>query len=397
MLVRFFFDLRTAGVPVSLTEFLSLLQALEARVASCSAEEFYWLARLALVKDERHFDRFDRVFAQHFEGAERLFEKIIAEVPADWLKQLAERVLSEEERRKIEALGSWDKLLETLRQRLAEQKERHEGGSKWIGTGGTSPFGSGGYNPEGVRIGDAGKRQRRAVKVWESREYRNFDDQREIGTRNLKVALRRLRKFARQGAADELDLGGTIDATARNAGWLDLKLRPERRNTIKVLLLLDVGGSMDDHVRVCEELFSAARSEFRHLEYFYFHNFIYEGLWKDNRRRHTERTSTLKMLRTFNADYRVIFVGDATMSPYEIVQPGGSVEHWNEEAGSAWMQRIAAHFPYLVWLNPEPEERWDWTPSIRLTQELVGGRMFPLTLDGLDRATAALRRKQVTP
>lgn len=397
MLVRFFFDLRTAGVPVSLTEFLSLLQALEARVATCSAEEFYWLARLALVKDERHFDRFDRVFAQHFEGAERLFERIIAEVPVDWLKQLAERVLSEEERRKIEALGSWDKLLETLRQRLAEQKERHEGGSKWIGTGGTSPFGSGGYNPEGVRIGDAGKRQRRAVKVWESREYRNFDDQREIGTRNLKVALRRLRKFARQGAADELDLGGTIDATARNAGWLDLKLRPERRNTIKVLLLLDVGGSMDDHVRVCEELFSAARSEFRHLEYFYFHNFIYEGLWKDNRRRHTERTSTLQMLRTFNSDYRVIFVGDATMSPYEIVQPGGSVEHWNEEAGSAWMQRVAAHFPYLVWLNPEPEERWDWTPSIRLTQELVGGRMFPLTLDGLDRATAALRRKQVTP
>ncbi|MBU3673068.1 MAG: VWA domain-containing protein [Sinobacteraceae bacterium] len=397
MLVRFFFDLRTAGVPVSLTEFLSLLQALEARVASCSAEEFYWLARLALVKDERHFDRFDRVFAQHFEGAERLFEKIVAEVPAEWLKQLAERVLSEEEKRKIESLGSWDALLETLRKRLAEQKERHEGGNKWIGTGGTSPYGSGGYNPEGVRIGDAGKRQRRAVKVWESREYRNFDDQREIGTRNLKVALRRLRKFARQGAADELDLGGTIDATARNAGWLDLKLRPERRNTIKVLLLLDVGGSMEDHVRVCEELFSAARSEFRHLEYFYFHNFIYEGLWKDNRRRHTERTSTLQMLRTFNADYRVIFVGDATMSPYEIVQPGGSVEHWNEEAGSTWMQRLAGHFPYLVWLNPEPEERWDWTPSIRLTQELVAGRMFPLTIDGLDRATAALRRKQVTP
>lgn len=397
MLVRFFFDLRAAGVPVSLTEFLSLLQALEARVASCSAEEFYWLARLALVKDERHFDRFDRVFAQHFEGAERLFEKIIAEVPAEWLKQLAERVLSEEERRKIESLGSWDALLETLRKRLAEQKERHEGGNKWIGTGGTSPYGSGGYNPEGIRIGDAGRRQRRAVKVWESREYRNFDDQREIGTRNLKVALRRLRKFARQGAADELDLGGTIDATARNAGWLDLKLRPERRNTIKVLLLLDVGGSMEDHVRVCEELFSAARSEFRHLEYFYFHNFIYEGLWKDNRRRHTERTSTLQMLRTFNADYRVIFVGDATMSPYEIVQPGGSVEHWNEEAGSVWMQRVAAHFPYLVWLNPEPEERWDWTPSIRLTQELVAGRMFPLTIDGLDRATAALRRKQITP
>ena len=396
MLVRFFFSLREAGVPVSLTEFLSLLQGLEARVAACSAEEFYWFARLALVKDERHYDRFDRVFAEHFAGAERLFARLLAEVPEEWLKSLAERLFTAEERAKVAALGSWDKLLETLRKRLEEQKERHQGGNKWIGTGGTSPFGSGGYNPEGVRIGDAGARQRRAVKVWESREYRNFDDQRELGTRNLKMALRRLRRFAREGAADELDLDGTIEATARNAGWLDLKLRPERRNAVKVLLLLDVGGSMDDHVRVCEELFSAARGEFRHLEYFYFHNCVYESLWKDNRRRHAQRTATVELLRTFNADYRVVFVGDATMSPYEIVQPGGSVEHFNDEAGSVWMQRLAAHFPRLVWLNPEPEERWEWTPSVQLVRQLVDGRMFPLTLEGLDRATAALRRRTLS-
>jgi len=393
MLVRFFFELRNAGVPVSLTEFFSLLQALEARVAFCSAEEFYWLARLALAKDERYFDRFDRVFAEHFAGAERIFQKLTTEMPGEWLQSFAQRLLTAEERAQVESLGSWEKLLETLRKRFEEQKGRHEGGNKWVGTGGTSPFGSGGYNPEGIRIGNAGVRQRRAVKVWEAREYRNFDDQRVLGTRNLKMALRRLRKFARQGAADELDLDSTIDATARNAGWLDLKLRPERRNAAKVLLLLDVGGSMDDHVRICEELFSAARSEFRHLEYFYFHNFIYENLWKDNRRRHSERTCNFDLLRTFDADYRVIVVGDAAMSPYEIVQPGGSVEHFNEEAGGLWMQRMTAHFPYLVWLNPEPEERWEWTPSIRLTQQLVTGRMFPLTLAGLDRATAALRRK----
>ena len=396
MLVRFFFDLRAAGVPVSITELLSLLQALEARVAYCSAEEFYWLARLTLVKDERHFDRFDRVFAEHFAGAERVFEKIVAEVPAEWLQMMAERLFTEEERAKAQALGSWDKLLETLRERLKEQKERHAGGNKWIGTGGTSPFGSGGYNPEGIRIGNEGQRQRRAVKVWEAREYRNFDDRRELGTRNLKMALRRLRKFARQGAADELDLDGTIDATARNAGWLDLKLRPERRNAVKVLLLLDVGGSMDDHIRLCEELFSAARSEFKHLEHFYFHNFIYETLWKDNRRRHSEKTATFDLLRTFNSDYRVIFVGDAAMSPYEILQPGGSVEHWNPEAGGEWMRRFTAHFPKLIWLNPAPEEHWGWTPSIRLTQELVEDRMFPLTLDGLDRAMAAFRRKALS-
>jgi uncharacterized protein with von Willebrand factor type A (vWA) domain len=347
------------------------------------------------VKDERYFDRFDRVFAEHFAGVERVFERLLAEVPAEWLQAMAQRLFSDEERAKVEALGSWDKLLETLKQRLAEQKSRHEGGNKWVGTGGTSPFGSGGYNPEGIRVGDAGARQRRAVKVWEAREYRNFDDRRELGTRNLKMALRRLRKFARHGAADELDLDGTIEATARNAGWLDLKLRPERRNAVKVLLLLDVGGSMEDHVRICEELFSAARSEFRQLEHFYFHNFIYETVWKDNRRRQAERIKTLELLRTFNADYRVIFVGDAAMSPYEIVQPGGSVEHFNEEAGSVWMQRMTAHFPHLVWLNPEPAERWDWTPSIRLTQELTGGRMFPLTLGGLDQAMDALRRKQI--
>jgi uncharacterized protein with von Willebrand factor type A (vWA) domain len=314
-------------------------------------------------------------------------------VPADWLKLMAERLLSEEEKQKVQALGSWEKLLETLRERLKEQKERHQGGNKWIGTGGTSPFGSGGYNPEGIRIGNEGRRQRRAVKVWERRDFRNFDDNVEIGTRNLKMALRRLRRFAREGAAEELDLGGTIEATARNAGWLDLKLVPERRNAVKVLLLLDVGGSMDDHIRVCEELFSAAKSEFRHLEYFYFHNFFYESLWKDNRRRHAERTSTLELIRRFNPDYRVVIVGDATMSPYEIVQPGGSVEHWNAEAGAVWMQRLVAHFPRLVWLNPEPEERWDWTPSIKLVRQLVDDRMFPLTLEGLDRATAELRRR----
>jgi uncharacterized protein with von Willebrand factor type A (vWA) domain len=393
MLIRFFFELRQAGVPVTLPEFLLLLDGLAARVASCSAFEFYHLARLSLVKDERHYDRFDRVFEAHFKGAERFFEQWLAEVPADWLRAAAERLFDEQERLKVQSQGSWEELLQKLRERLAEQKERHEGGNKWIGTGGTSPFGSGGYNPEGIRIGDAGPRQRRAIKVWEQRDFRNFDGDVELGTRNLKLALRRLRKFAREGAADELDLDATVESTARNAGWLDLKLVPERRNAVKVLLLLDVGGSMDDHVRSCEELFSAARAEFKHLEHYYFHNFVYESLWKDNRRRHAERTSTLQLLRTFNPDYRVVFVGDATMSPHEIVQPGGSVEHWNEESGAAWMQRITAHFPHLVWLNPEPQERWTWTPSVRLTRELVGERMFPLTLQGLDGAMRALRKK----
>ncbi len=391
MLVPFFLQLRAAGIPVSLKEFLTLLEALDYRVAFCSAHDFYLLGRLTLVKDERYFDRYDRVFAEHFAGAEKAFEKIIASVPAEWLKSLTERVLSEEEKAQVQALGSWEKLLETLRQRLQEQKERHQGGSKWIGTGGTSPFGADGYNPQGIRIGQDRSRNRRAVKVWDQREYRNFDDNIELGTRNIKMALRKLRRFARQGALDLFDLDTTISATARNAGLLDIRMMAERRNAVKLLLLMDVGGSMDDHVRVCEELFSAVRSEFKHLEYFYFHNFVYEYLWKDNRRRHVERTGTLQVLRTFNADYRVVLVGDATMSPYEITQPGGSVEHWNQEAGAAWVQRLAAHFPRLVWLNPEPQNRWERTPSTQLTRELIGPRMFPLTLAGLDGAIAELR------
>jgi uncharacterized protein with von Willebrand factor type A (vWA) domain len=392
VLVRFFTDLRAGGVPVTLPEFLSLLEGMAARLAAQSPEDFYYLARLALVKDERHFDRFDRIFAEHFAGAGKLFEKLVAELPPDWLRQVAERLFDEEERRRVQSLGGWEKLLETLRQRLREQQERHEGGSKWIGTAGTSPFGNQGYNPEGVRIGQSGSRHGRAVKLWEAREYRNLDGTRELGTRNIKMALRRLRRFAREGAAEELDLDGTVSCTARNGGILDIRFQPERRNAIKLLLLLDVGGSMDPHVRICEELFSAARAEFKYLEYFYFHNFPYEKLWKDNQRRFSAITDTRALLRKFNHDYHVVFVGDATMSPYEIEQPGGSVEHWNDEAGRVWMQRIAAHFPRLVWLNPESEDRWTWTPSIGLTQELAGGRMFPLTIDGIDRAMYELRR-----
>ena len=392
MLVNFFFELRQGGVPVTVTEFLTLLEALRERVAWVSAQDFYYLARLCLVKDERHYDRFDRAFAEFFEGAEKLFQQLVAQVPEEWLEALGERLLSEEEKRKIQSLGGWEKLMETLRERLREQKERHEGGNKWIGTGGTSPFGANGYNPEGIRVGQQGSRNRRAVKVWDQREYRNFDDSVELGTRNMKMALRKLRKFAREGAPDLLDLDGTIDATARNAGLLDLKLVAERRNAVKVLLFLDVGGSMDDHVRICEELFSAARAEFKHLVHYYFHNFIYESLWQDNRRRSSALTSTAQVLRTYSRDYRVIFVGDATMSPYEIVQPGGSVDHWNKEAGSVWMQRVCEAFPRLVWLNPEPLERWEYTSSVRIVRELIGDRMFPVTLSGLDRAIAELRR-----
>ncbi|HEY2809284.1 MAG TPA: VWA domain-containing protein [Steroidobacteraceae bacterium] len=392
MLVQFFFELRAAGVPVSITEFLMLLEALQQRVAQVSAQDFYYLARACLVKDERHYDRFDRTFARVFAGAERVFTQLMATVPAAWLQSLAARMFSEEEKRRIGALGGWDKLLQTLRERLREQQERHEGGNKWIGTGGTSPFGANGFNPEGVRIGQDPSGNRRAVKVWDKREFANFDDTLELGTRNLKLALRKLRKFAREGAADQLDLDGTIDATARNAGLLDLKLVPERHNAVKVLLFLDVGGSMDDHVRVCEELFSAARSEFKHLEHFYFHNFIYENLWKDNSRRFAALTPTERVLRTFGTDYRVIFVGDATMSPYEITQPGGSIEHWNKESGALWMQRVAARFPRLVWLNPEDQQRWDYSPSVRLTRELVHGRMFPLSVAGLELAIRELKK-----
>jgi len=390
VLIRFFYMLRQGGVPVSITEFLALLEALQARVVGLSAEDFYYLARTVLVKDERFYDRFDRVFAAHFKGLEQAFESLVAELPEEWLRRSSELFLSDEEKARIEALGGWDKLMETLRQRLEEQKGRHQGGSKWIGTGGTSPFGADGYNPEGVRIGQDRSRNRRAVKVWDKREFANLDDSVELGTRNIKMALRRLRRFARQGAADQLDLDGTIDSTARNAGLLDIRMVPERHNAVKVLLFLDVGGSMDDHVRVCEELFSAARGEFKHLEHFYFHNFVYESVWKDNRRRHAERIPTLEVLRTYGADYKLVFVGDATMSPYEIVQPGGSIEHWNDEPGAAWIQRLLASYPKHAWLNPEPQERWEWTPSVQITRKLVEDRMFPLTLEGLDRAMKAL-------
>jgi uncharacterized protein with von Willebrand factor type A (vWA) domain len=390
MLIRFFYMLREGGVPVSVTEFLALLEALEARIVGLSAEEFYWLARAVLVKDERYYDRFDIVFAAHFKGLESAFETLVAELPAEWLRRSKDLFLSDEDKARIESLGGWDKLMETLKARLEEQKERHQGGSKWIGTGGTSPFGAYGYNPEGVRIGQHESRNRRAVKVWDRRDFANLDDSVELGTRNIKVALRRLRKFARQGAADQFDIDGTIDSTARNAGILDIRMIPERHNAVKVLLFLDVGGSMDDHVRVCEELFSAARSEFKHLEYFYFHNFVYESVWKDNRRRHAERIPTLEVMRTYGADYKLIFVGDATMSPYEILQPGGSIEHWNDEPGSAWVRRLLASYPRHAWLNPEPEERWDWTPSIKVTRELVDERMYALTIKGLDQAMRAL-------
>jgi uncharacterized protein with von Willebrand factor type A (vWA) domain len=359
-------------------------------VAQLSAQDFYYLARACLVKDERHYDRYDRVFAEIFQGAEQVFAQLLGQLPAEWLQGVGRRVFSAEEQRRIEALGGWDALLETLRRRLAEQQQRHEGGNKWIGTNGSSPFGSGGFNPQGIRIGQHGARQRRALKVWEAREYRNFDDSVELGTRNLKLALRKLRKFAREGAADQLDLDGTIDATARNGGLLDLKLVPERHNAVKVLLLLDVGGSMDDHVRVCEELFSAARSEFKHLEHFYFHNFIYENLWKDNRRRAEALTPTEQVLRTYGRDYRAILVGDATMSPYEITQAGGSVEHWNPEAGSVWLQRLIRHFRKFAWINPQPQSRWRHTASVEMTREILEGRMYPLTLAGLDDAIGVL-------
>ena len=401
MFTSFFFDLRKAGVPVSLTEYLTLMEAMKQGTASFRVEDFYYLSRACLVKDERNLDRFDRVFGATFKGLTEggltddtpAGEEVpVADLPEEWLRKLAERFLTDEEKAQVQALGGWDTLMETLAQRLAEQKGRHQGGSKWIGTAGTSPFGAYGYNPEGVRIGQHESRHRRAVKVWDRREFRNLDDRVEIGTRNIKVALRRLRKFARSGAASELDLPGTIRATANNAGWLDLKMVPERHNTIKVLLFLDIGGSMDDHIRLVEELFSAARSEFKHLEHFYFHNCVYEGVWRDNARRHTERISTWDVLHTYPADYKLVFVGDAAMSPYEIVYPGGSVEHWNEEAGQVWMQRLLALYAKAVWLNPTPPQYWDYTESTRLLQRLMGGRMFPLTLEGLDGAMRELGR-----
>ncbi len=396
MFLRFFYELKAAKVPVTLREYLTLLEALQKGLAAYRVEDFYYLSRACLVKDERNLDKFDRVFGAVFDGLESLAaaagEEVTAEIPEEWLRALMERFLTEEEKAEIKSLGGFEKLMETLRQRLAEQNEAHRGGSKWIGTGGTSPFGAYGYNPEGIRIGQHESRHRRAVKVWDKREFRNLDDQVELGTRNMKVALRRLRRFAREGAATELDLDATITETARHAGMLDVRMRPERHNKVKVLLALDVGGSMDDHVRVCEELFSAARAEFKHFEHFYFHNCPYEALWKDNRRRRTDVIPTWDVIHTYPSDYKLIFVGDASMSPYEIVYPGGAVEYWNEEAGQVWMQRLTDAFASAVWLNPVPEAQWRWTQSIEIMRKLMDGRMFPLTLEGIDAAMRALNR-----
>src|SRR5215468_3888001 len=391
MFVTFFQELKAAGVPVTLREYLTLLEAMELDLASRRVDDFYYLSRAALVKDERNLDKFDRVFGKVFQGMEFLEQALAAEIPAEWLKKIMERNLTEEEKKLIEAMGGLDKLLETLRQRLAEQKGRHQGGSKWIGTAGTSPYGAYGYNPEGVRIGQEGNRNFRAVKVWDKREFKDLDGEVELGTRNIKVALRRLRRFARTGAAEELDLDGTIRGTAHK-GYLDVHMRPERRNAVKVLMFFDVGGSMDWHVREAEELFSAARTEFKHLEYFYFHNCLYEFVWKDNARRWTERTPTWQVLHKYPADYKVIFVGDASMSPYEISVPGGSVEHMNEEPGALWMQRFTDIYEHCVWLNPVPEHHWGWTPSIKMMRNAVGDRMYPLTLGGLDQAMKELMR-----
>ncbi|EXI82996.1 MAG: VWA domain containing CoxE-like protein [Candidatus Accumulibacter appositus] len=389
MLIDFFLHLKENRLPVSIKEFLALLEALQQHVIEHSLDDFYVLSRAILVKDETHFDKFDRAFAEYFKGVEAL-PGMEALIPEEWLRQAVKKHLTDAERAKLEKLG-WDKLMETFKKRLAEQKERHSGGSKWIGTGGTSPFGHGGTHPEGIRVG--GKSENRsAVKVWEKREYRNLDDSLEIGTRNIKIALRRLRRFARQGAPEELDLEGTIAGTARNAGWLDLRLRPERHNAVKVLLFLDIGGSMDDHIRVCEELFSACHSEFKHLEYYYFHNCVYEYLWKDNRRRHNERIDTHDVLHKYGNDYKLIFVGDAAMSPYELLQPWGSVEYNNAEPGATWLRRLTDTWPHAIWLNPESEHAWQYRQSTSLIHNLMGGRMFPLTLDGLERGMRLLSK-----
>jgi len=391
LFVGFFYDLRRAEIPVTLREFLTLLEAMKRGVAGYQVEHFYYLSRACLVKDERHIDRFDLVFKKFFEGVETL-ELEVEDLPEAWLRKLAERFFTEEEMARIQAKGGWEALLEELRDRLAEQDARHQGGSKWIGTGGSSPFGAFGYNPMGVRIGQDRSRHRRAVKVWDKREFRDFDDAVELGTRNLKVALRRLRRFVRQGAEEELDLPGTIKATANNAGYLDLKMVPTRENAVKVLLFLDVGGSMDDHVQRVEELFSAARSEFKHLEHFYFHNCPYERVWKDNRRRYRETIPTQDLLHTYGPDYKVIFVGDASMSPFEISEPGGSVEHWNEEPGAMWLRRVRQTWKHVVWLNPVPEPYWAYTYSIGMIRDLMHGRMVPLTLEGLEVGMQELTR-----
>ncbi|PVB59272.1 VWA domain-containing protein [Labrenzia sp. 011] len=391
MFINFFTELKSAGVPVSMREYLTLMEALDKDLAEKSVEDFYYLARLCLVKDESNLDKFDRVFAHVFKGLELLSDVPATDIPEDWLRKLAEKHLSEEDKAQIEAMGGFEKLMETLRERLKEQQKRHQGGSKWIGTAGTSPFGAYGYNPEGVRIGQHESRHRRAVKVWDKREFKDLDDTRLLGARNIQVALKRLRNFARTGAAEELDLDDTIRSTAHK-GLLDIRMRPERHNAVKVLLFFDIGGSMDDHIRVCEELFSAARSEFKVMEHFYFHNCPYEFVWKENRRRHTARLPTMDVLHKYPADYKIIFVGDASMSPYEIAYPGGSVEHWNEEPGSAWMQRITGLYKSAVWLNPVREEHWGYTQSIQILNELMDGRMFPMTLEGLTEAMKELVR-----
>jgi uncharacterized protein with von Willebrand factor type A (vWA) domain len=389
MLIDFFFTLKDAKIPVSIKEYLILMEAMQKQVIAPSLDEFYYLSRMTLVKDEAHYDKFDKAFGLYFKGIDTLFEKH-PEIPLDWLMKRIERELTDEQRAAIEKFG-YDKLMDRLKELLAEQKEKHEGGNKWIGTGGTSPFGNGGENPEGIRIGGEGGK-RSAVKVWESRAYRDYDSERELGTRNIKVALRRLRKFAREGAEEELALDDTIRATANNAGYLDIRMQPERKNNIKVLMLLDVGGTMDDHIARTEELFSASKTEFKNMEFYYFHNCVYDYLWKNNRRRHAERFPTWDILRKYTPDTKLIFVGDATMSPYEILQPGGSVEYNNEEAGAEWLQRFTRQFPKFIWLNPEPEGLWQYRQSIAVMRQIMNNRMFPLTIEGLERGMRLLSK-----
>ncbi len=391
MLVNFFHGLKDAGIPVSTRELLDLLEAMKRHLAFADMDDFYHLSRAIMVKDEKYYDRFDRAFGTHFKDLEGLDDVIETLIPDDWLRSEFMKQLSDEEKAKIESLGGLEKLIEEFKKRLEEQKKRHQGGNKWVGTGGTSPFGNDGYNPEGIRVGGESK-NKRAAKVWDRRDFKNYDDAVELGTRNIKVALRRLRKFARTGAADELDLDDTIRSTARNAGLLDIKMVPERHNAVKVLLFLDVGGSMDPHVKVCEELFSAARTEFKHLEYFYFHNFLYESVWKNNIRRHNERTATLDLMHKYSHDYKVVIVGDASMSPYEIVQPGGSVEHWNEEAGEAWIRRLRSTYEKCIWINQTPKDEWEYTQSIGITNQLMEGKMYPLSLQGLEEGMAFLSK-----
>ncbi len=394
MFLPFFENLRKSGIPVSLREYLTFLEGMKQGLVTYDVEAFYYLARASMVKDERNIDKFDRAFSTTFKGLEDIqIEQVLeaVDIPADWLAKMAEKHLSDEEKAEIEALGGFDKLMETLQERLKEQQQRHQGGSKWIGTAGTSPFGAYGYNPEGVRIGQKESRNQSAVKVWDKREFRNLDDTVELGTRNIKVALKRLRRWAREGAADELDLDGTIRATAEH-GYLDVKTRPERHNAVKVLLFLDVGGSMDSHIKVVEELFSAARAEFKHLEYYYFHNCLYEGVWRDNLRRWDQQTPTHEVLRTYGPDYKCIFVGDASMSPYEIVYPGGANEHWNQEAGQVWLQRARDQWASNLWINPLPEKYWEYTHSVGMIREIFEDRMVPMTLAGLEQGMRELTR-----